>query len=190
MKSRFTSVTLWAFFLAVSFGLLRVTEIVSSVRGATSLLCLAQEDSVMNTALLPESWAREAATIKVVPTYPVEAIQHGISGIVHIKFKTSAEGEVTHIKVRPRTEPLLAAAVVEVFRGWTFKPRSGQDGMHKPVISRMIFSFVLGTSEPRVRLYDPGPHPPDVQNLGYYNSAKEMREWREWPQVPPEPSKP
>jgi TonB family protein len=147
---------------------------------ATLLICLAQEESGRNFSLLPESGARESTTTRVMPSYPDEAVRQGISGVVHIKFETSADGEVVRIKVKPRTEPLLAKAVAEAVRQRRFKTRLGQDGQPKPVISRLIFIFMLDRNEPRVGFYDPGPHPPDVQNLGYYNSAKEMREWKEW----------
>lgn len=157
---------------------------------ATLLICFAREESGRNFSLLPESWARESAITKVMPGYPTEAVRHGISGVVHIKFETSIDGEVVRIKVRPRTEPLLAKAVAAAVHQWTFKTRRGQDGEPKPVISRLIFIFMLDRNEPRVNFYNPGPHPPDVQNLGYYNSAKEMREWKEWQEVLTEPSKP
>lgn len=100
--------------------------------------------------------------------------------MVHIKFETSTEGKVLRIKVRPSADPLLAAAVAQAVRKWTFKIRRSADGGAKPVISRLTFSFSLGPNEPKVELYNPGPDEPDVQRLGYYNSAKEMREWREW----------
>jgi TonB family protein len=144
------------------------------------------DESGRGFALLPESWAREAAITTVVPEYPDEAIQQNVSGIVHVKFQTNDEGEVVRIKVRPRTAALLARAVAEAVKQWRFKPRLAADNIRKPVISRLIFSFTLISNEPKVQLYNPGPDAPDVQKLGYYNSAKEMKEWREWQEVLPE----
>lgn len=149
-----------------------------------------QEESGKNFSLLPESWARESAMLKVMPEYPAAAVRRGVSGVVHIKFQTNADGEVVRIKVKPRTEPLLAKAVAAAVKQWTFKARQGPDGNARPVISRLIFRFTLDAAEPKVGLYDPGPHPPDVQHLGYYNSAKEMREWREWPEISMNPPSP
>ena len=149
----------------------------------------AQEDSLRHAAQLPESWARQAALTTVMPTYPEEAVSRGVSGVVQVKFATSPEGEVVRIKVKPKTEPLLATAVAAALKQWTFKTKHGQDGSLQPVISRLSFRFVFST-QPTVELDDPGLRPPDVQSLGYYNSAKEMREWKEWQEVFPEPSKP
>lgn len=143
-----------------------------------------QGESAKNFSLLPESWAREAAVRTVAPDYPTAAIQRGISGVVHIKFETNTDGEVVRIKVKPHTEPLLAKAVAAAVKQWKFKARQGPEGSAKPVLSRLIFRFTLDAAEPKVGLFEPGPHPPDVQHLGYYNSAKEMREW---PEVPNEP---
>jgi TonB family protein len=149
---------------------------------APPLICFAQENSESNFSLLPESWARESAITKVMPSYPEEAVRQGIAGVVHIKFETNIDGEVVRIKVKSGTDGLLVKAVAEAFRHWTFKSRRLPDGTPRPVISRFIFNFILG-DDPRVELYNPGPRPPDVQHLGYYNSAKEMREWRDWEEV-------
>lgn len=150
---------------------------------ATSMVYASQEEPWKPHSLLPESWARKSAITKVMPIYPQEAVQQGVSGLVNIKFETSPEGEVLRIKVKPRTDPTLTKAVAYAVKQWKFKPRLGPEGLSQSVISRLIFRFNLRDGEPRVEMYDPGPRPPDVQNLGYYNSAKEMREWREWKEV-------
>ena len=163
--------------------------LMESAHTSTLASAQAQEESGKSFALMPESWARESATRMVTPDYPAAAIQQGVSGVVHIKFETDPDGEVVRIKVKPRTNSLLAKAVASAVRQWKFKAPRDLDGIAKPVISRLIFHFRLDT-EPKVRLYDPGPHPPDVQHLGYYNSAKEMREWRDWPEMSTDPSTP
>lgn len=155
-----------------------------------SMVCASQEQPKKLHALLPESWARKFAIIKVMPAYPHEAVQQGVSGVVHIKFETSPEGEVLRIKVKPRTNPLLVKAVADAVKQWKFKPRLGLDGVYQPVFSRLIFHFSLSTGGPHVELYNPGPNPSDVQQLSYYNSARERREWREWDEVPAGGSKP
>jgi TonB family protein len=170
---------------------LRIVKLLSLLLtvSLTPLICQAQEAG-RNFALLPESWARESSITRVMPIYPEEAVRHGISGVVHIKFETNSEGEVVRVKVKPGTDPLLAKSVAEAVKRWAFKTRPGPDGTPQPVISRLIFSFILNTDETRVEPYNPGPHAKDVQHIGYYNSAKEMREWREWLEVETEPVKP
>jgi TonB family protein len=149
-----------------------------------SLVGASQEEPKKFHALLPESWARKSVMTKVMPAYPHEAVQKGVSGMVHIKFETSPEGEVLRIKVKPRTNPLLVKAVADAVKQWKFKPQLGLDGVYEPVFSRLIFHFSLSTGRPHVELYNPGPNPSDVQQLSYYNSARERREWREWDEVP------
>jgi TonB family protein len=134
-------------------------------------------------AALPESWARASASTKVMPTYPDEAVRLNISGLVHIKLETNAAGEVLRIKVKPKTNSLLAQAVADAVTQWKFKPWPGPDGNHVPVFSRLTFDFRLNNQQPHVEMYDPGPLPSDIERLSYYNSAKEKREWRDWEEV-------
>ncbi|HET6892487.1 MAG TPA: TonB family protein [Pyrinomonadaceae bacterium] len=139
----------------------------------------------------PESWARQAAIKKVMPTYPAEALPVGISGRVEVKIAISEEGEVVRIKVRPRIDPRLKTAVADAVKQWKFKTRPDPQGLGRPLLSHLIFNFVSG----RVVLHDPGPNAPDSEHLGYYNSAKEQRQWEEWEevdlsQVPPQRSHP
>src|SRR5258705_10338671 len=119
------------------------------------VLGAAQEDLLRDAARLPESWARQAALTTVMPTYPEEAVSRGVSGVVQVKFATSPEGEVVRIKVKPKTEPLLATAVAAALKQWTFKTKHGQDGSLHPAISRHSFRFVFST-QPTVELDDPG----------------------------------
>lgn len=147
--------------------------------------CQSKEFSATQYALLPESWARKAVSTKVVPTYPEAAIRNNITGLVHVQFEVDDNGNVVRIKSKPRTDPLLARAVARALKQWQFKAWVGQDGLAKSAISHLIFNFRLDADEPKVELYDPGPNAPDVQRLGYHNSAKELRQWREWQEIDP-----
>jgi hypothetical protein len=58
-------------------------------------LCMAQNDSSDKFAGgLPESYVRECAIKKVMPSYPVEAIRRGLSGVVRLKIEIGIDGEV------------------------------------------------------------------------------------------------
>ncbi|MGH9905655.1 MAG: energy transducer TonB [Pyrinomonadaceae bacterium] len=129
----------------------------------------------------PEYLARKAAIKKVIPTYPEEALRLGISGRVEVKIAISEEGRVLRIKVRPRTDRLLKAAIANAVKQWKFKPRPDHDGLGRPILSRLTFNFV--SAEGRVELYIPGPGAPDTHHLGYHNFTKDRREWREWEEV-------
>lgn len=128
-----------------------------------------------------EAWTRKMAIKKVMPIYPEEALRLGISGHVEVKIAITEEGEVARIKVRPRIDPRLKAAVADAVKQWKFKPHRDQDGLGRPILSHLTFNFVA--SEGRVELHTPGPDAPDSEHLGYYNSAKEQRQWREWEEI-------
>jgi TonB family protein len=137
-------------------------------------------------ALLPEALARKSATTQIMPVYPEEAVQSGLSGIVHVKLEISSDGEVLRVKVKPRTDVLLRKAVSDAIRQWKFKPWLGLDGLPEGVITRLIFRFSLNGDRPQVELYSPEPDTRVDECLECSNSAREMREWREWKEVPRE----
>jgi TonB family protein len=145
-------------------------------------LLFSQEDT-RNHALLPELTARRSAIEPVLPTYPEEAVRRNISGIIRIKIEISAEGEILRIKVKPRTNPLLTAAVADAVKQWTFKPWPGPDDTSRPVISRLTFRFTISDGQPNVAMYDPPPTSPS-ECLGCYNSMMELHQWRDWEEVP------
>ena len=128
-----------------------------------------------------EAWTRKTAIKKVIPTYPEEALRQGISGHVEVKIAITEGGDVARIKVRPRTDPRLKAAVANAVKQWKLKPHRDPEGLGRPLLSHLRFNFVA--SESRVELYTPGPDAPDSEHLGYYNSAKEQRQWEEWEEV-------
>ena len=135
--------------------------------------------SGQHSALLPESWARKALT-KIMPTYPEEAVRLGVSGVVHVRFETSPEGEVVRIKAKPQTHPLLSKAVVDAVKDWKFKPWLGVDGRIEIVFSRLAFNFVMTNGVPHVEMLNPGPRQRATECLECSSSNKEMNEWRDW----------
>jgi TonB family protein len=140
----------------------------------------ASQDTQQNSALLPETWARNSAIDSVLPVYPVEAVQRAIRGVVRVRFETNPEGEVVRIKIKPGTHPLLSKAIVDSLKRWRYKPWTGIDRLNEAVISRLTFHFVIVNGDARVVMYDPGPHPRLMDCLGCSNSNKEMLEWKEW----------
>jgi TonB family protein len=149
-----------------------------------ALTALALQDSPKKyRALLPESIARKSAITKIMPIYPEEAVQSGVSGIVHIKLEISPGGEVLGVKIKPRTDALLSKAVSDAVKQWKFRPWVGLDGLPEGVITRLIFRFSLNGEQPQVELYSPEPDTRTDECLECSNSAREMREWREWKEV-------
>jgi len=149
-----------------------------------SLTAFALQDNPKKyRALLPESLARKSAITKIMPVYPEEAVQSGISGSVHIKLEISPGGEVLRIKAKPRTDALLMKAVSDAVKQWKFRPWAGLDGIPEGVITRLIFHFSLNGDRPQVELYSPEPDTRIDECLECSNSAREMREWREWKEV-------
>lgn len=147
---------------------------------ATPLTCGRQEESRKDSALLPESWARKSAINAVLPTYPDEAIRHGLGGVVRIRFETDPVGHVTTIKVQPGTHSLLRKAVINAVKQWKFKPSLGIDHVEVAVFSRLAFHFIIRKGEPLVEMYDQKPWPPANLCLACNNSYREMIEWDEW----------
>lgn len=130
--------------------------------------------------MLPESIARKSAITKIMPIYPEEAVQSGISGTVHIILEIGPEGDVLQTKVKPRTNGLLAKAVSDAVNQWKFRPWPGQYGLPTGVLTRLIFRFSLNEGQPQVELYSPRPDTRIDECLGCTNTAREMRQWRDW----------
>jgi hypothetical protein len=140
-----------------------------------------QDDSTRNHALLPESWARKAALIRVMPVYPEEVFSMNTSAVIQIKFETNSLGEVLRIKVKPGTDPVITKTIVDAVKQWKFKPWiGGESEKAMPVISKLSFCFIKRDRSPRIELIDPVPNAPHGECLGCTNSAKELRQWKEW----------
>ncbi len=149
---------------------------------ASAPLCLAQADEF--AAYLHESLIREWAIERVMPEYPEEALNAGISGVVRLKLEISDDGEVLRIKAYPKTAPLLKKAACEAASKWRFKLEPSLSGHGRSVLSRLTFMFEIKDGQGLVGLYDPGPNAPDHERLGYYNTPGELREWKTWQPCP------
>lgn len=185
MRLRLRSVTLWIPLIAISVSGLCAT-VTREARIAKDGEAPSQESqradaiTVQNSALLPESWARKSTTAGSMPTYPVEAVRRGVSGVVYIRFETSPEGEVVRIKVKPGTQSTLGKAVVEAVKEWKFKSWHGADGLPETVFSRLAFSFIIVGGVPSVALHNASSRLRSPECLECSNSNKEMNQWRDW----------
>lgn len=153
---------------------------------ATGLLapCLAQDDSRHRFfAGLHESYLREKAIEKVMPTYPEEAVRSGLSGLVRLKVEIGIDGKVLRVKVKPKTPPLLSKAAAEAAKQWRFEPYPDRAGLGRSSMGRLTFSFVIRKGVGLVELFNPGPDAPDREHWGYFDSAKEFKEWELWEEV-------
>lgn len=164
--------------------LIRLSVLVFVVR-LTCLGSFSQDFSRDPHAWMSEAFAREASVSRVIPIYPEDASSQKVSGVVRVKIEISGEGEILRIKLKPRTNPVFKEVVVDAVKQWKFKPHHFPDDSNRPmpIISRLTFVFWIENGKSWVDLYDPGPNPTDLAQLGYLNSAKELREWKEWEEV-------
>jgi TonB family protein len=139
------------------------------------------QDDMRNYSLLPEAVIRKAAIEAPLPAYPAEAVERNISGVIRIRLTISAEGRVEKIKVKPRTNPILARAVADAVSRWTFEPWIGPGYLPRAALGRLAFRFDITDGEGHVAMYDPEPE--ETECLGCSDSMFELRQWREWPEV-------
>jgi TonB family protein len=140
------------------------------------------QNDMRNYSLLPEGVIRKSAIEAPLPIFPAEGLERNISGLVRIRLTISAEGKVERIKVKPRTNPILARAVADAVGQWTFEPWIGPGYLPRAALGRLAFRFDITDGEGHVALYDPQPE--EIECLGCSNSGFEFRQWREWPEVP------
>jgi TonB family protein len=140
------------------------------------------QDDMRNYSLLPEAVIRKSAIETPLPVYPAEAVERNISGVIRIRLTISAEGKVEKIKVKPRTNPILARAVADAVSRWIFEPWIGPGYLPRAALGRLGFRFEITDGEGHVSMYDPQPE--EIECLGCSNSGLEFRQWREWPEVP------
>jgi TonB family protein len=133
----------------------------------------------------PESYAREVAITTVMPIFPLDAVQRGITGVVQVKIAIDDQGEVVKLKIRPGIDPALKQAVADAVSKWTFRLQPEVLIPGRNSLSRLTFKFSINGAEPQVELYDPGPSAKDRERLGYWNGATEIREWNNWEEVQP-----
>lgn len=129
-----------------------------------------------------EHVARAAAVAKAVPTYPAEALERGVEGIIEVRVGVNSEGEVVKVKVPPHMNPLFKESVAAAARLWKFKPLALQMPPGKYLSNRLTFRFYIKGGKGRVELYKPEPHSAGWVRMG--SSARTVLEWEEWEEVP------
>jgi TonB family protein len=80
---------------------------------------------------------------KVTPTYPPEAKQAGVSGIVVLEAQIGLDGQVEAVRVARGADPRLDDAAVAALRQWRFAPVRGADGAPVRVLFTVTLRFVL-----------------------------------------------
>ena len=80
-------------------------------------------------------------TRNVKPTYPIEAQQARLQGIVIVEAAIDCEGNVAHVRVL-RGQPLLNDAAVDAVRQWRYRPTL-LNGLPVPVIMTATVTFTI-----------------------------------------------
>jgi protein TonB len=78
---------------------------------------------------------------RLSPVYPPEAVEQGISGVVHLEAVISAAGLIRQIKVLSG-DPLLAASALDAVRQWRYRP-TYLNGQPVEVITQIEVIFNL-----------------------------------------------
>jgi hypothetical protein len=138
-----------------------------------------------NWGYYPESLARQIAVTTAIPTYPAEAVQQHITGVVQARILINERGEVEQIKINPSINPFLKQATADAVCQWTFKLDPNLLVANRNHLSRLTFKFSISESGPVVELYNPGPDAKGLDHLGQTDAMKEHRDWLRWPEVKP-----
>jgi protein TonB len=80
------------------------------------------------------------------PVYPLEAVEQGISGKVHLEAIISAAGVIREVKVLSG-DPLLATSALEAVKQWRWRP-TYLNGQPVEVITQIEVTFRLTKPEP------------------------------------------
>lgn len=78
---------------------------------------------------------------RVSPVYPAEAVEQGLTGVVHLEAIITVEGVVRNIKVLSG-EPALAAAAVDAVQQWRYQP-TFLNGRPVEVITDISVNFAI-----------------------------------------------
>jgi protein TonB len=78
---------------------------------------------------------------RVNPVYPAEAVEQGLTGVVHLEAIITVEGAVRDIKVLSG-ESVLAAAAVDAVRQWRYQP-TFLNGRPVEVITDIKVNFAI-----------------------------------------------
>jgi TonB family protein len=138
----------------------------------------------------PESYVREIAITKTLPSYPEDAIQRRVTAVVQAKIGINEDGQVARIKIDPSVDAALKQAVADAVDKWTFKLRPELFIGGRLCLSRLTFSFSIVKGEPRVELYNPPRGAQDIEHLGYWDVFLERRQWNKWEEVQPTRNQP
>ena len=77
----------------------------------------------------------------VTPSYPEEARQAGVQGVVILAVKTDAAGQVVDVMVL-RSVPMLNQAAIDAVRQWRYAPLV-VNGVATPVVFTATVNFTL-----------------------------------------------
>ena len=113
------------------------------------------QDEIRRMDYTSEGWGRSWATKKVLPTYPDEAIEQNIQGVVEVGVGINDAGRVIKIRVPPGLDPHLRKAAVAAVKQWKFTEFANKMQPGGYCIFRLTFHFIIEEGVARVELYDP-----------------------------------
>ena len=90
-----------------------------------------------------QGWREPVVSKKVAPSYPEEARQARVTGIVVLEAEIAADGRVTDTRVLDSPSPLLAGAAAEALRQWRFEPARDEGGRAVAVRYVVTLNFTL-----------------------------------------------
>ena len=99
-----------------------------------------------------DSTAIEAVR-RIVPAYPLAAVDKKIHGLVVIKANVSPQGDVTEAQVESGN-PVLAQAAAHAAKDWKFKPFI-RNGVAVSFSTRLPFNFVYWDKDADALTVDP-----------------------------------
>lgn len=119
-------------FLAATF-----TVTLFSAAIAASAATPPAQPRVIHVQRMPEG----KITHKVMPQYPLDAVDHHIYGLVKVNVMIGKDGRVERIKLIGG-HPLLAPAALQAVRQWTFQPTQA-NGIPVHVVTEIDLPFDL-----------------------------------------------
>jgi periplasmic protein TonB len=102
-----------------------------------AMLTFAANPEVMRV----DSVADSQIVHKVTPSYPGDALDHRISGVVKMTVVIGVDGKVQQVRLISG-HPLLAPAAMHAVRQWVFKPFQ-HDGIQVRAIAHIEVPFTL-----------------------------------------------
>ena len=108
-------------------------------RFIAALLLLCGPGLVRADVRLTEAEAKESASVKPLPEYPVAARQLKVTGKVELEVTIGSEGAVEDVKV-VSGNPILARPCAKVVGTWKFRPVR-QEGKPARATAPLTFEF-------------------------------------------------